>query len=214
MLYMVNAMQSSITGVLSAYITSAWEEHSLLNVIPIVTECMGAASYMPQAKILNLWDRSTGLILMTTIATLGLILSAVCNTLATYCAAQAFYTVGFAGVIFSVDVFTADTSSMRHRALAYAFTSSPWMIAAYAGPAAADYFNDTNWRWGYGLFAIILPIVAAPLVHVQMHYTKKARLAGLIPPRVKSGRTWKQSCVYYAIQFDRKLETLLPQSYH
>ena len=204
MLYLVNAMQSAITGSLSPYITSDWEEHSLLTVIPIITECMGAASYMPQAKILNLFDRSTGLILMTAIATLGLILSACCNTLATYAAAQAFYTVGFAGVIFSVDVFTADTSTLRHRALAYAYTSSPYMISAFAGPAAANYFNDTNWRWAYGAFAIILPIVAAPLVWVQVHHVNKAKKAGLLQERPKSGRTWKQNIVYYTIQFDCK----------
>jgi hypothetical protein len=88
LLYFVNAFQSSITGNLSAYITSGFEEHSLLPVIVVVASSMGAACYMPVAKILNLWDRSVGLLIMAAFATLGLVLSASCTDIATYCASQ------------------------------------------------------------------------------------------------------------------------------
>lgn len=88
LLYFVNGFQSSITNNLSAYITSDFESHSLLPVIAIVTSVMGAATYMPLAKILNLWDRSIGFSIMAGFATLGLILSATCNSIETYCAAQ------------------------------------------------------------------------------------------------------------------------------
>ena len=57
---------------------------------------------------------------------------------------QVFYSVGFAGIIFSIDVITIDTSTLRDRGLAYAFTSSPYIITAYAGPAAAAHFVQTN----------------------------------------------------------------------
>ncbi|EOD50441.1 putative siderophore iron transporter mirb protein [Neofusicoccum parvum UCRNP2] len=87
-LYFVNAFQSQITSNLSAYITSDFESHSLIPVIDIVSSVMGAATYMPVAKILNLWDRSIGFALMTVFAVLGLILSATCNGIGTYCAAQ------------------------------------------------------------------------------------------------------------------------------
>jgi len=88
LLYFVNAFQSSITSNLSAYITSGFETHSLVSVISVVSSVMSAATYMPVAKILNLWDRSVGFALMAGLATLGLILSATCSNLATYCAAQ------------------------------------------------------------------------------------------------------------------------------
>lgn len=45
---------------------------------------------MPVAKILNLWDRSIGFALMTMFAVLGLIMSACCYDIGTYCAAQVF----------------------------------------------------------------------------------------------------------------------------
>ncbi|KAL7418265.1 hypothetical protein Q5752_006721 [Cryptotrichosporon argae] len=200
-LYLVNAFQSNITGNLSAYITSGFEEHSLIPVIAIVSNCVSAAAYMPTAKMLNIVDRSYAFIFMTVVATLGLILSAVTTDIYTYCAAQVFYSVGFVGLILCVDVITSDTSSLKDRGLAYAFTSSPYIITAFAGPVAAENFYDTNWRWGYGLFAIVLPVVAAPLWAVIFFNKRKAVAQGLLV-HVPSGRTLTQSVWFYLVEFD------------
>lgn len=86
--YAVNAFQSSITGNLSAFVTSGFESHSLLPVISIVSNILSAVAYMVLAKILNLWDRTYGYVAMVCLATLGLVLSAACTDIYTYCAAQ------------------------------------------------------------------------------------------------------------------------------
>lgn len=88
LLYFVNAFQSSITGNLSAYIVSDFSAHSLIPTIGIVSNVMGAATYMPLAKALNLWDRSYGFAFMTLLSTIGLILSATCKNIYVYCASQ------------------------------------------------------------------------------------------------------------------------------
>ncbi|KAE8310173.1 MFS siderochrome iron transporter D [Aspergillus parasiticus] len=202
LLYFVNAFQSSITGNLSAYVTSGFESHSLIPTISVVSSVMSAATYMPLAKILNLWDRSIGFLVMVLFSILGLVLSATCSNIATYCAAQVFYSIGFAGLIFSIDVITADTSSLRHRGLAYAFTSSPYIITAYAGSAASEHFYESNWRWAYGCFAIVLPVVAFPMFCLLRYNRHLAKKNGLLKPREKSGRTLMQSIIHYIIEFD------------
>ncbi|KAE8368917.1 major facilitator superfamily domain-containing protein [Aspergillus caelatus] len=202
LLYFVNAFQSSITGNLSAYVTSGFESHSLIPTISVVSSVMSAATYMPLAKILNLWDRSIGFLVMVLFSILGLVLSATCSNIATYCAAQVFYSIGFAGLIFSIDVITADTSSLRHRGLAYAFTSSPYIITAYAGSAASEHFYESNWRWAYGCFAIVLPVVALPMFCLLRYNRHLAKKNGLLKPREKSGRTMMQSIIHYIIEFD------------
>lgn len=87
-LYFVNAFQVSITGGLTPFITSEFQNHSLLTVINIVANSMAAAVYIPLAKILDIWGRAEGFLLMTCFATLGLILMAVSHNLPTFCAAQ------------------------------------------------------------------------------------------------------------------------------
>lgn len=105
---------------------------------------------------------------------------------------------------FAIDVITLDTSSLRNRGLAYAFTSSPNIIVAYAGPNVAEKFYAKNWRWAYGAFAIILPVFAAPMVFVLLHAKSQAKKNGLLQPKQPSGRTFLQSVQHYAIQFDRE----------
>lgn len=105
---------------------------------------------------------------------------------------------------FAIDVITLDTSSLRNRGLAFAFTSSPNIIVAFAGPNVAQDFYAKNWRWAYGAFAIILPIFAAPMVWVLLHAKGEAKKKGLLQPKVASGRTFAQSVGYYAVEFDRK----------
>lgn len=210
MLYLTNAFQSSITSNLTPYITSGFEEHSLLTVIYIVSNSMAAAVYIPTAKLLDLWGRAEGFFFMVCLATIGLILMAVTQNLPTFCAAQVFYTVGFGGMIYCVDVITADASSLKHRGLAFAFTSSPYIITAFAGPKAAEkFYEKINWRWGFGCFAIILPFVASPLFIILKLNLRKAKKQGVLA-REPSNRTLLQSVIYYLREFDGQSPSRYP----
>lgn len=86
-LYLVNAFQSSILSNLLPFVTSDFESHSLLNVIYVVADAMSAATFIPLAKIMDVWGRAEGFLIMTVFATLGLILMATCQNLPTFCAA-------------------------------------------------------------------------------------------------------------------------------
>ena len=140
--------------------------------------------------------------MMASLATLGLILMATTTNVQTFAAAQVFYSIGFSGMIFTVDVMTADSSKLRHRGLAFAFTSSPYIITALAGPKAAEgFYENISWRWAFGTFTIILPVVAMPLFVLLLRNERKARKNGLLV-RERSGRSWMQSIWHYFIEFD------------
>ena len=203
-LYFVNAFQASITGNLTAFVLSDFSAHSLIPLISVVSNVMSAAVYLPLAKTLDLWGRPQGFSIMAGFSTLGLILMATCSNVQTYCAAQVFYSIGFSGMIFSVDVMTTDSSSLRDRALAFAFTSSPYIITALAGPKAAEgFYEHISWRWAFGCFAIILPFVATPLFVLLLRNERRATKNGLLVRR-NSGRTLVQSLWFYMIEFDGK----------
>lgn len=83
-LYLVNAFQSSILYDLIPYATSEFESHSLLNVTYIVAGSVSAAVFIPLAKIVDVWGRAEGFITMILLATIGLVLLASSNGLATF----------------------------------------------------------------------------------------------------------------------------------
>lgn len=109
-------------------------------------------------------------------------------------------------MIYCVDVITADTSTLKHRGFAYAFTSSPYIITAFAGPPIAESaYYHFNWRWGYGIFSIILPAVALPMVYILKHTEKlaKEKLMAVAKPSQATG-TRAQKLWYYLVEFDGK----------
>ncbi|RAK79295.1 MFS general substrate transporter [Aspergillus fijiensis CBS 313.89] len=200
-LYFVNAFQVEILSTLVPYLTSAWDSHSLLNVIYVVSDCCTAAIFIPLAKMMDVWGRAEGFAFMAIISTMGLIIMAACHNLPTFCAGYVFYNVGFSGITFCVDTLTADASQLRNRALAYAFTSSPYIISAFAGPKAGEDALGMSMRWAFGAFAIIFPVVAAPLYCILRYNTNKAKKEGRLV-RERSGRTLTQNIWFWAMEFD------------
>ncbi|KAH9219154.1 siderophore iron transporter mirB [Leptodontidium sp. 2 PMI_412] len=202
LLFLTNGMRISILYSLLPYVTSDFKSHSLTTTIGIVADAMSAATYIPVAKMLDVWGRAEGFLVMVVFSTLGLILMAVSQNLATFCAAQVFYSVGFSGIIYIICVLAADATNLRNRGLAFAFTSSPYMITAFAGSkAAAGFLKHVNWRWGFGCFAIILPAVTTPLYLVLKLNLRKAMKKGLYEKK-SSGRTIQQKIWYFIVQFD------------
>jgi MFS family permease len=105
---------------------------------------------------------------------------------------------------YCVDVITADASTLKNRGLAYAFTSSPYMITAFAGAKASEgFYDDISWRWGFGCFAIIFPVVAAPLFFILKFNLKKAKKQGILVEE-KNNRGIFASIWHYAVEFDSK----------
>ncbi|KAM0559939.1 hypothetical protein ACHAPJ_003890 [Fusarium lateritium] len=203
LIYLTNGFQSQINNTVVAYASSDWESHSLIPVINVVASCMTAAVYIPLSKILDLWGRAEGFLLMVLFATIGMIMMAASKNLATYCAAYVFWQVGWSGLTYSIDVITADSTQLKNRGLAYAFTSSPYMITAFAGPKSAEAFlrNDRQWRWGFGTFSIVLPVVALPLYALLKYNLGKAKKQGLLV-REPSGRTFLENIKWGLVEFD------------
>lgn len=104
-------------------------------------------------------------------------------------------------------IVAVDTTSLRNRGLAFAFTSSPYMITAFAGPKAAESFqlNVGTWRWAFGTFAIVTPFMALPLFTMLKVNLNKAKKAGIMPQEsVTVDRTALQTLKHIAVEFDSK----------
>ncbi|CDM28020.1 hypothetical protein DTO013E5_4044 [Penicillium roqueforti] len=201
-LYFANAFQSTITVTLNPYVTSSFKAHSLSAVPTALGDVFAAATYLPVAKMMDVWGRAEGFLLMVICLTIGLVLMATCNTFEIYCAANVFYYTGFYGMEYAIDVMTADVSTLRNRAFAYAFTSSPYIITAFAGPKVADeFYYKISWKWGFGCWAIVVPVVAAPLYIMLKYNLHKAEKEGY---RIKrpSGRTVFESIQHWTVEFD------------
>ncbi|EQL01637.1 siderophore iron transporter mirB [Ophiocordyceps sinensis CO18] len=201
-IYFVDATQQGVSSGMLPYVTSAFRQHSLTAATGIMAHLLGGLLKLPLAKILDIWGRPQGFVFTTFILTVGLVMMAACQNVQTFAAAQVFYWVGYNGMTYTLHIFIADTSALKNRALMFAFSSSPYIITTWiAGPLAARFLAGPGWRWAFGAFAIITPIVSLPLVALFTHNFRKAKAQGLMPDKGNS-RTLAESVRYYLIEFD------------
>lgn len=196
------ALQSSIS---SSVIQNAYANFSAapqVSTANILSNVVAGVLKLPVARILNLWGRCEGFLVSLAVYLIGMIILASCNGPNAYAAGYTLYWVGYDALYLILDVFVADTSGLRNRAFAFAFASTPFICTAFTGPLAAQSFlRMTTWRWAYGAFCIIMPVVFLPLALIFKLYQRKAERMGIYPRR-PSGRTTLESIIYYIHEFD------------
>ncbi|KAI1506387.1 major facilitator superfamily domain-containing protein [Biscogniauxia marginata] len=201
-IYFVDAMQQGTSTLLTPYVTSSFQEHSLTATTSIFSSLIGGISKLTLAKILDVWGRPQGFMITVMLMTLGLIMMAACQNVETYAAAQVFYWVGYNGISYTMSVFIADTSALKNRGLMLAFVSSPYIVTVWiTGPMAQSLLSGIGFRWGFGIFSIITPIMCLPLFFLFTYNYQKAKKQGFVVTK-DSGRTFAQSFKYYFWEFD------------
>lgn len=196
------AFQSSIGNNVLYKAYSAFSTAPEVSTANVLASIVGGVLKLPIAKLLNVWGRAEAFLLFVGVYLLGMIIIASCNGPNGYAAGYTLYWVGYDAIYIILDVFVADTSGLRNRAFAFAFVSTPFIATAFVGPLAAEsVLTIAGWRWGYGIFCIVMPFIFVPLAVIFKFYQKKAEKLGLYK-RNASGRTTVQSIVHYIHEFD------------
>lgn len=94
LLYFLDAMENGTYYLLTPYVTSAFQAHSLTAATSIMASLIGGIFKLPLAKIIDVWGRPQGFILMVACMTLGMIMMALCQNVTTYAAAEVFNQLG------------------------------------------------------------------------------------------------------------------------
>lgn len=195
------AFQSAIGYNVIANAYASFSSAPLISTAYILANIIGGVIKLPIAKMLNVWGRAEGFTFFLGVLLLGIIIVASCTGPSSYCAGYVLYWIGYDALYYIMQVFVADTSGLKNRAWAFAFVATPFICTAFTAPLAADSFLTTsNWRWAWGAFAIIMPVVFLPLAIVFKYYQRKAEKMGLVVVE-KSGRTTGQSIVHYIHEF-------------
>ena len=200
----VLAFCSGCVGTLTPYVVSTFQKHSLTALTTVISYLVAGLWKLPYAKLMNSWGRPQAFTIGVISTSVGLIMMAGCQDVQTYCAAQTFYYLGYNSISFSLTVFIADTSQLKNRGLFLGYASSPWLITTWLYGFAVESINKHNgigFRWGFGIFCIIIPLVCSPLVALFFINEAKASKRGLLPARRNHGSR-KAKLLYYCREFD------------
>ncbi|KAH0548562.1 hypothetical protein GP486_007894 [Trichoglossum hirsutum] len=135
------------------------------------------------AKIADVFGRLEAFSLCILLYVIGYIQMAASNSVGTYASAQIFYAAGFTGLQVLQQVFVADTTDLLNRALLTSLPDTPFLVTVWVGPLlSGSLLKHTTWRWGYGIWAIVLPVAFSPLALSLFLNQRKATRMKLLPP--------------------------------
>lgn len=200
--FCLHSLEAQTSSNLMPYVVSDFSAHSLIPAVGITSFVLSGVLKLPTAKMIDIWGRPQGLVVMTLLGTVGLLLMAVCRDVKTYAAAKIFHGVGASGFAYILEIIIADTSSLRDRALALTFVGSPFLATTFLGPYAAQWFlRYSSWRMSFAVFAVLMPVVAAPVFCILQSNTRKAKKLGILKS-AHSDRTWSEAVRHHAVEFD------------
>ncbi|KAJ5928224.1 hypothetical protein N7466_007180 [Penicillium verhagenii] len=200
--YFMLAFHQTMLSNLSQYVLGTFQAAPQVTTAYITAAIVGGVLKLPLGKTLNLWGRAEGLFISVVIYVIGMIILAACNGPNSFAAGYTLYWVGYYFIYLILEIFIADTTGLRNRAWAFAFSTTPFICTAFTAPLAVTSFIETSgWRWAFGAFAIIQPCVFIPLCLIFKFYEKKAQKLGVFK-REPSGRTTLQSIIHYIHEFD------------
>ncbi|OTB07719.1 hypothetical protein M426DRAFT_8319 [Hypoxylon sp. CI-4A] len=185
----VFAFDNYSTSTYSAYATSAFKGHSLLSASRVVATITSLLSYPIVAKLSDMIGRVELFAFSIGLSIISLVLYAACQNVETYFVAGLFDAIGSVGFGITQQIFISDLTSLRNRGLWLSLPDSISSIPTlYLGTIVADAFLDhSTWRWGYGMWAIVLPVAAIPLLltlFLWEHRRKKTTTEDAKVPRI------------------------------
>ncbi|KAJ5547927.1 hypothetical protein N7513_005161 [Penicillium frequentans] len=177
--------QSSST--FTAYAASGFSSAPLVGTIAVVQAVIASACLQPLARFADLYGRLEMFLFCILLTTIGLIMLSSSASLGVYAGAQVFWVFGLEGITLMLQIFAGDSSDLHNRAIMNAIPYAPSFITAWiAGPFAASVLK-ISWRWGFGIFAILIPIIGIPLAlalfHSKRKATKQQKSQGTYKPR-------------------------------
>ncbi|SPO02443.1 related to major facilitator MirA [Cephalotrichum gorgonifer] len=202
LIYFITSTEEVTVRALTPFVTSSFGRHSLTATTTIMSSIIAGLSKLPLAKIMDTWGRPQGLALSLALWVLGFIMMATCRNVETYAAAQVFSVTGAQAVSYCITIFVADTSTLKSRGLMLAFATSPYIATTWiGGPISDSLLAGPGWRWGFGIWAIITPVVVLPLIFLFLANQRRAERAGLLDQRSKRAFS-ARGAVDYLIEVD------------
>merc|ERR1712225_107830 len=126
------------TWVYTSYATSSFLQHSLLGAVGTVSAIVIAVGKPVSAKISDVIGRAEAWIIGS---------------------------AGYAAVQILMQIIIGDVTTLRWRTLSSSLVSAPYFVNGFVGSKiAASVYEESGWRWGYGMFAILFPACAIPIV--------------------------------------------------
>ncbi|KAK8093671.1 MFS general substrate transporter [Apiospora hydei] len=182
-LVIIGELDNSTVYTYKNYSTSEFNQLSTLGTLNTAAVIVFVVVKPPIAKISNVIGRGYTLVFTVSCYVLSYILMASAQTIGAYVGGFVLYNIGQSGTNVMTNVILTDLFSPRWRAFAigfsfFPFLITPWVAALIVGSVVAE--NGIGWRWGIGMFAILMPFGSSFIIGTLLYYQRKAKKMGVL----------------------------------
>ncbi|KAF6803879.1 siderophore iron transporter [Colletotrichum sojae] len=176
------SLDGSTTSYYSIDASSYYQQHSsVLSTLSIATNIISAVSKPFIAKISDITSRPYTYIITLLFYVVGYIIAASSTSISAYVVGEVFVAIGSSGLDLTNDIIVADLTPLEWRGFVSSLLSTPFIINTWFAGKIVDAMQAKNqWRWGYGMFAIIMPAALGPAIGTLLYLDKKAKKDGII----------------------------------
>ncbi|QRV78334.1 major facilitator superfamily transporter [Ceratobasidium sp. AG-Ba] len=199
------SLDGTTTWTYLAFAGSALNNHSLIAAVQVAQAIIVACGKPFIAKSADALSRPIAYSLVVLFYVLGYIIIASAQTIGTVAGGIVIYAVGYTGLQLLLQIIIADITTLKWRGLSSGLVSAPFIINAFAGSevsAGVMAPGGPGWRWGYGMFAILVPVTIIPLIATLGWAEHKARSQGLIEYSSGSSRSGIQKAAAVFAEVD------------
>ncbi|KAG2045784.1 hypothetical protein BDR06DRAFT_1015289 [Suillus hirtellus] len=176
----IYSLDASATYAYLTFATSFFGKHSLISSIAVAQSLIVA----------DVSSRGRAYVGVLIFYVLGYAVIASAPNVSTIAGGIVLYAVGYTGLQLLTQIIIADITTLAWRGLVDSLVSAPFLVNAFIGSnISSAVIEYIGWRWGYGMFAILVPISLAPLIITLLWAERKAEKLALFDspkPRTRS----------------------------
>lgn len=156
--------QGITTTVFSAMATSTFGLHENLAAVSTASQIIRAISKPFIGKMADITSRPTTYCVVVFFYVIGFVVAASSSTFAAYVIGISSTAVGKSGLDLLSDILVGDLTPLEWRGFFGSLLSTPFIVTVPINGFIASGFAPDHWRWGLGMFAIMVPVLISPAI--------------------------------------------------
>ncbi|KAK7689671.1 hypothetical protein QCA50_007466 [Cerrena zonata] len=177
----VYSLDGSTTFTYLSFAASSFGEHSLIASIQVAQSIIIAVGKPVIAKVADVTSRGTAYLVVLVLYVIGYIVIASAQNIGSIAGGIIIYACGYTGLQLLTQIIIADITTLKWRGFVSGMTSAPFIVNGFIGSnISASILEHAGWRWGYGMFAILVPASLSPLIVTLYWAENKAKKLGLV----------------------------------
>jgi MFS family permease len=167
------------TTIFNAMASSTFGQHSSLAAVTTAGQIIRAISKPFIGKLADITSRPTTYVVILVFYVIGFVVAATSSNFVAYTVGICFTSVGKSGLDLLSDIIVGDLTPLQWRGFFGAALSIPFLITVPINGFIAEAFVD-NWRWGLGMFAIIVPVLLIPAIFTLYSMQRRGEKLGMV----------------------------------